>query len=460
MALDPGIPNDLKKKVPDATGSQAVRAAVTRNTQNTLPNAMYPQPSVFDNVRGGPVPRPSTGVNPGVSFNNYAADVGDAARQAYGKADNALRGVFGAAPADYSGTPVRDAAVNAGFATPAPINRGVRAGVVTTASPGAVTPDAVNAGPPRPEVNYVDSPKVQTRMPSALDVSAPLPAGVRQYVSDGYHGTPGSNDVIYEGRGAHGERSFSNNQFARTLTGRGADPTLDVNAALRSKEIGRSVDAQTAAANAAANAAALAPRSVDDLAKLAKIKSDALAAGDAHAGAQADIAGKVGSNINNDVYTKAANESATALIGRGVDPGEAQRRGSIDAAARALAAGEDPSNPRLAPAARGGYTEGLRELANIVNTAPPRVNTSGGDMGIIPALFPAFDKSGTVVNPDKTDAGDYSIDQTLGQKFLSGPPDEHGVRRHVQLNDDQADRLSPLINFRKSKRKPLISDSK
>ena len=207
-----------------------------------------------------------------MSFNNYAADVGDAARQAYGKADNALRGVFGTAPADYSGTPVRDAAVSAGFATPAPINRGVRAGVVTTASPGAVTPDAVNAGPPRPEVNYVDSPKVQTRMPSALDVSAPLPAGVRQYVSDGYHGTPGSNDVIYEGRGAQGERSFSNNQFARTLTGRGADPTLDANAALRSKEIGRSVDAQTAAANCAANAAALAPRGVDDLAKLAKIK--------------------------------------------------------------------------------------------------------------------------------------------------------------------------------------------
>ena len=88
------------------------------------------------------------------------------------------------------------------------------------------------------------------------------------------------------------------------------------------------------------------------------------------------------------------------------------------------------------------------------------MNTSGGDLGIIPALFPAFDKSGTVVNPDKTDAGDYSIDQTLGQKFLSGPPDEHGVRRHVLLNDDQADRLSPLINFRKSKRKPLISDSK
>jgi hypothetical protein len=327
---------------------------------------------------------------------------------------------------------------------PAP-NTAVRANVLTD-----VTPDQRDAGPPRPAPGVIDASSPVLRPPSPLDANQPLPAGVRRYQSDTYHGTPGSNDVIYEGRGAHGERSFSNNQFARTLTGRGADPTLDALAQRRSGEIQGSVDAATARANAAAGAAALAPKNATEYDAHLKTLADIAQLPDKATAQKLSNVKAAGENITNDPSTKTAEGVRLAAIASGATPEVALQRGHQAAAQEYLDQNNDPGAPNAPPVVRAGDTGVKKQLADLLEKSPRSIGSS---------VF----GEGTVVDPGASDPGDYTVDnsnplaQLFGRTKLTGPADKNGVRRTVYAPTSDVNQLAPYIQSRKRK---LISDRK
>jgi len=414
MATDPYIPDDIKKRA---------RAGVRSGAWGSASGMATPSFSVGDPFASSMPPRSGVASTaPMVAPPSMADGVRSAVRDT-GQA------VLGFASGDF--LPQRST-VDAG----PPVAR---------ADNIAPTRDAINAGPPRE--NF------RTAAGGTKTDTIPLPAGVRRYQSDGYAGTPGTNDVIYEGRGAHGERSFSNNQFARTLTGRGAgvNPGLDALAESRGREIGGYVDAQRQRADAEASNAAVAPKNAaeytDRVKTLADLRNSGRAADDKHTSDVLAAAGQAGTNINNDPGTKVAEGVREAALKSGDTPEKAMERGQLASAKRALDAGQNPDSPSLTPDERAGYTQVRRTLADWIN----RGNATGA--GAIP-----FNKEGMVVDPDAIDAGEYDISADWkGQSFLKGPPGKDGVRRQVFLDPEAAAQLSPFVT-RGQRKKPLVSE--
>lgn len=314
-----------------------------------------------------------------------------------------------------------------------PNARAAESGVTSTA-PAFVphSADAVDAGPPAAQPVFSERGGAQA--PSALDADQPLPAGVRLR-----SGTPGTNDVIYEGVGRFGERAFGNNQFNVDGRKRGVNPGLDALADKRSGEIARSVASQGAAAAAAAQAARIAPSNAKEYTDRIKAESDVAAqrADTRNKGVVAalDAQSKANANVANDYFTKIA---------------EAQSPEA--AAALAADAGLDPSDPTLPPLARAGATAARRQLIDTLN------NTRE------PADFASMFGAGMAT--DAADIGDFDIETPgrfnpqhwFGYKVLAGPADEHGVRRRTLISQRDADRFAPLLRGRGVKRRSKVSD--
>lgn len=311
------------------------------------------------------------------------------------------------------------------------------AGVETTA-PVPPTPEAVNAGPPRP-VDVVDA-SGGARPPSTLDANQPLPSGVRLY-----GGTPGTNDVIYEGRGRFGERAFGNNQFNVDGRVRGTNPALDAQADLRAREISGYVDAQRAAAGAAAAAAATTPMTAKDLTDRMKAVSD-IKAQDAETGIKRatgalDVQAKANANVTNDYFTGVSNTARDEALKAGAPPEIAQERGQAAAINQAVAAGLDPNDPSLPPAARAGMTSVKRGVARLLNEGYPT-------NWFLPSL-----NSGKVVNPDDVNLSDFELSGKgpLGGYTLTGPADQFGHRREVRVTDADLGAYAPILRAARSR---------
>jgi hypothetical protein len=332
---------------------------------------------------------------------------------------------------------------------------GVRAGVVPSA-------DAINAGPPAAGV--IDATKLAP--PSPLDAEQPLPSGVRRYQSSTYFGTPGTNDVIYEGRGAHGERAFSNNQFAPELRGtttradQSVNPGLVALAQRRRNEIDAYTGAQRQAASAAANASAIAPKTADEyndrLKVLNDIRNTNAATADKHVADVLSAQGKAGENISNDPLTQISRGVREAAIKSGAAPEAAVERGYQAAALNALNSGLDPNDPTLPPDARSGVASVRRSLASIINN-----NATTGFAG-------GFgDRRALVTDPDRLDLGSLELGVTPLTHYptLTGPADEKGNRRQVVLSNEQMQQFAPYVQSARAaglarRSKGLISDRK
>lgn len=308
-----------------------------------------------------------------------------------------------------------------------------------TSAPVPPTPEAINAGPPRPPAGVIDaSTGAQARLP--VDTGLPLPPGVRLY-----GGTPGTNDVIYEGRGRFGERAFGNNQFNVNGRVRGADPALDAQADVRAREISDSVNAQRAAADAAAAAAATTPMTAKDLTDRLKAISD-IKAQDAETGIKRaagalDVQAKANANVMNDYFTSASNTARDEAIKAGASPELAQERGQTAAINQAVAAGLDPADPSLPPAARAGTTSVKRGVARLLNEGYPT-------NWFLPSL-----NSGKVVNPDDANLSDFDLSGKgpLGGYTLTGPADQFGHRREVRVTDADLGAYAPVLRAARSR---------
>ena len=325
----------------------------------------------------------------------------------------------------------------------------VQSGVGVNDGTVAPTPEAVSVGPVRPGV--IDA--SNQAPPSPLDANAPLPAGVKRYTSGGYTGTPGTNDVIYEGRGAHGERAFSNNQFSRDLRGGVVNPGLEALAKLRLGEINAYTTAQQAAANAAAGAAATAPKTADELTRRLTANADA-------AGKRVDTQLKVaqgkqqleaGANTNelNDQFTKASDAAKAAAKASGASDADAIRAGQIAAAKFAAAARLDPTSPNLPADVRAGDTAIRQNLAALLN----RGASFSGLGSLSTSDTPSQLGKGVVDNATAYSPAEYSIERPTGSSafnptqlpVLVGPPDKNGVRRRTFITPQQADEFQPYI---------------